>query len=99
MIGGRHEEGRAVMDRKPSRAAIHNILITEWDPIGAKNHPQAQDEYDNYVGGICRLLMEGVDEVRMSHHLRRLERDSMGLSAQDDGRSHRVAEMLLALVK
>ena len=29
------------MDRKPSRAAIHNILITEWDPIGAKNRPQA----------------------------------------------------------
>jgi hypothetical protein len=87
------------MDRKQIHDAIHSILIAEWDPIGVNAHPEAQNEYDNYIGGIYRLMMAGADEVRMSHHLRRLERDSMGLSAQDEARSHRVAEMLLALVK
>jgi hypothetical protein len=35
---------------------IRQILVKEWDPIGIKDEPRAQDEYDNYVGGVFNLL-------------------------------------------
>ena len=86
------------MNRNRIRDAIHSILIAEWDPIGVNAHPEAQNEYDNDIGGIYRLLMVGADKVRIRDHLRRLESDSMGLSGRSDQTRDRVAEMLLALV-
>ena len=30
-----------------------------WDPIGVKDEPNAQDEYDGYLGGVYELLVSG----------------------------------------
>lgn len=30
-----------------------------WDPIGVKDEPNAQDEYDSYLGGVYELLVSG----------------------------------------
>jgi hypothetical protein len=81
---------------KEFERAVHVILIEEWDPIGVKSHPGAEDEYDGYIGGIVRLLLGGADKVRLADHLRRLEVGSMGLSG-DEQRLSRVAESLLRL--
>ena len=37
--------------------SIRAILLKDWDPIGAAEVPQAQDEYDNYVGEIHVMLI------------------------------------------
>ena len=38
--------------------AIHDVLIEEWDPIGVGGVPEAQDEYDAYVPGVYRHLVQ-----------------------------------------
>jgi hypothetical protein len=48
------------MDKQDSRrirAAIRQVLLDVWDPIGIKDVKEAQDEYDSYLGGIYELLV------------------------------------------
>ena len=65
-----------------SQDAIRRVLLDEWDPIGVRGVPEAQDEYDSYVGGVYRLLATGVSVPELAEHLVCIERDSMGLSAR-----------------
>jgi hypothetical protein len=39
--------------------AIKAALLKEWDPIGVKDVPEAQDEYDAYAPHIYTLLTTG----------------------------------------
>ncbi len=75
------------------QAGIHNILINEWDPIGVRDQPLAQDEYDSYIPGIIRLLERGAPESRLAEHLDQLETIEMGLPANHE-RNQRVATRL-----
>jgi hypothetical protein len=51
------------------RSEIREILLRLWDPIGVKNEPLAQDEYDAYIGGIFSLLTENASEEELKVHL------------------------------
>ena len=45
------------------RVEIRHVPVDVWDPIGIKDEPNAQDEYDGYLGGVYELLVGGaVDE-------------------------------------
>ena len=35
---------------------IRQVLVKIWDPIGIKDEPRAQDEYDSYIEGVFNLL-------------------------------------------
>ena len=73
--------------------------MREWDPIGVRDVPEAQDEYDNYVGEAYVLLMDrGATAEDMDGYLRGVE-DHMGLTQTRDmlDRRQRVAEALIAL--
>jgi hypothetical protein len=74
------------MDARATRArdiqaAIREILLRDWDPIGVNDVPEAQDEYDGYVGGVYRLLANGSSAHDVAHHLADVQREAMGLSA------------------
>lgn len=73
---------------------IRHILLADWDPIGIRDVPQAQDEYDSYVPGIAALLRAGADVDRIASHLLRIEED-MAL-IPDPERARRVALKLRA---
>jgi hypothetical protein len=73
---------------------IRTILIREWDPIGVNNMVGTQDEYNDYVEGILRMLESGADQAEITQHLHYLEYDYMGLS-QSRGRNESVAARLL----
>ena len=60
--------------------SIREVLIRDWDPIHVRDIPEAQHEYDGYVGGVYRLLASGASEVAIAAHLASVERESMGLS-------------------
>jgi hypothetical protein len=60
--------------------AIRLVLLRDWDPIGVRDAPQAQDEYDGYVGGVYRLLASGATVSELAEHLLQIERESMRLS-------------------
>jgi hypothetical protein len=77
--------------------SIRLVLLHDWDPIGVKDAPEAQDEYDSYVGRVYRWLASGASETEIAGRLREIESDDMGLSAVDSARLLPVARKLRAL--
>jgi hypothetical protein len=47
------------------RAKVREVLMREWDPIGVRDAPEAQDEYDSYVGKAYVMLMDEGATVNM----------------------------------
>ena len=78
--------------------AVRQVLLHVWDPIGVRGVPQAQDEYDGYVGPVLRAVVDGagVDEVRVL--LDRLAVRDMGLAA-GSGDPVGAAELLVGLTR
>ena len=62
-------------------AMVRVSLWRDWDPIGVNDSPEAQDEYDSYVGGVCSLLISGADAHKLRGHLAQIETVNMGLSS------------------
>jgi len=60
---------------------IRLILLHDWAPTGVEDVPEAQDEYDSYVGEVYRLLANGSSPLTVAGHLARIEHDTMGLPA------------------
>jgi hypothetical protein len=50
-------------------AEIRQVLVNMWDPIGIKDVPEAQDEYDAYIGGVFDLLNKRASEEDISAYL------------------------------
>jgi hypothetical protein len=54
--------------------------MEEWDPIGVKDMPEAEDEYDSYIGGMFELLERKAPGHELAEYLRRIEIDRIGLA-------------------
>jgi hypothetical protein len=74
-----HPEMSKEQSRKV-RAEIRRVLLELWDPIGIVDEPNAQNEYDSYLGDIYASLHreDSVDQVQ--DHLYVIVRDRMGMS-------------------
>jgi hypothetical protein len=59
------------------------VLLRDWDPIGIADVPQAQDEYDGYVGQVYRLLSSRASDEDLVSHLATIELQTMGLPSVD----------------
>jgi hypothetical protein len=79
---------------------VRSVLLQDWDPIGVRSIPQAQDEYDDYVPGVCALVAAGASPKEVADHLRMIETDMMGRKPEqaDMRRILPVAEKLRTLV-
>lgn len=77
--------------------SIRQILLVDWDPIGIFDVPEAQDEYDSYIGGVYRLLASKCSVDALIDHLFVIETQTMGLLVP--GREHLrpIANKLVAL--
>jgi hypothetical protein len=62
------------------RAEIRRVLLEVWDPIGVRNVPQAQDEYDGCLYEIFRLLTTGGTDDQIIDYLWKQATEHMGLS-------------------
>ena len=90
------------MSSKEERAreiqrSISEVLLRNWDPIGVRDVPQAQDEYDAYVGGVYRLIASGATARQIAEHLARVEAEQLGFPYTDPKMLVPVAEKLLRL--
>ena len=65
--------------------AIREALLHEWDPIGVSDIPEAQDEYDSYVGAVYKLLITKRPQSEIFDYLWWLETEHMGLSGDRQG--------------
>jgi hypothetical protein len=79
------------------RLRIRTILFREWDPIGVYGVQGPEDEYDMYVYGVFRLLLDGKDERAIADHLAAIERDRMGGQTTSSEQRVSVARALKAL--
>ena len=77
--------------------SIRDILLRDWDPIGINDVPEAQDEYDSYVGGVYRLLASHCSSQQMVDHLAKIESQTMGLGTGNREHLKQVANQLLGL--
>ena len=57
------EESREV------RCAIRRVFLDVWDPIRISDEPNAQDEYDGYIGRVFELLTTGGSDKEIIEHL------------------------------
>jgi hypothetical protein len=51
------------------RCAIRRVFLEVWDPIGVSDEPNAQDEYDGYIGRAFELLVKGGSDEEIIEHL------------------------------
>ena len=79
------------------RQQIAHILLREWDPIRVREMSGPDDEYDMYIYGVFRLLLDGKGEEAIAEHLLAIERDRMGLSGTPRDQRLSVARSLMAL--
>jgi hypothetical protein len=77
-------------------AAIREVLLHEWDPIGVGDVIEAQDEYDSYVSQIHGLLICREPLYKMVDFLWWVETQHMSLCG-NRRRTEQVAERLLRL--
>ncbi len=75
--------------------AIKSALLREWDSIGVKDVPQAQDEYDSYAPHIYTLLITGRSQ-ELSDYLWSVETENMGLTG-DRQATESFAERLMRI--
>ena len=68
MASSEQQRARAIQE------SIREILLRDWDPIGVNDMPEAQDEYDSYVGGVYRLLASHSSTDQIVHHLATIDR-------------------------
>src|SRR5271165_827099 len=77
------EAPKPVIDKTDSRrirAEIRRVLFNVWDPIGIRDEPNAQDEYNGYIGRVYELLVSKARN-RRSSTLYWAAHDHMGLDA------------------
>ena len=58
---------------------IRHVLLETWDPIGVKDEPYAQDEYDGYIGRLYELLTSNAPDAEMTEYLYWAVHENMGL--------------------
>jgi hypothetical protein len=63
------------------RAKVREVLLSTWDPIGIAGEPNAQDEYDSYIGNIYDLLVSKAADAALVDYLYWAVHENMGLDA------------------
>jgi hypothetical protein len=87
----REDQAREIQRR------IGEVLLRHWDPIGIADVPEAQDEYQVYVGGVYRLLASGASSRQIAQHLVNIETSQLGFKDTDPKMLIPLAERLKRL--
>lgn len=80
------------------QAEVREVLLNEWDPISISDEPNAQDEYDSYVGPITQQLLSGGGDIPIVQQLHWIEVERMGLPSQSQAKLLHVAQALMQLL-
>jgi hypothetical protein len=91
MFDSKKDRGREIQEQ------IRQVLLHDWDPLGVQEIPEAQNEYDSYVGGVYRLLVSAAPDDDLVEHLYQIEREAIGLGPRDKSPLFLVAQKLRAL--
>ena len=79
-------------------AAIRDVFILDWDPIGVMGDPEwPRDEYDSYISEVYAMLARGESAEFIAQHLRFIEQRLMGLNTLPSADRLNVAAKLKAI--
>jgi hypothetical protein len=81
---------------KEIQGEIRQVLMRDWDPIGVRDEPNAQDEYDSYIGRVYSLIAKRASEEEIAQYLLSVETEKMGYGPVARGGLLPVARALLA---
>ncbi len=76
------------------KSELRALLLT-WDPIDVADVPEAQDEYDGYIGPLLHLLHGGASVDEVDRYLGEVILAGTGMWREDD-RERAFAESLTA---
>jgi hypothetical protein len=62
---------------------LGEVLLRHWDPVGVKAEPDAQDEYDAYLGPVYRLLASGASDRDIAEHIAQVKATRLGFPDTD----------------
>ena len=74
---------------------IRQSLVKVWDRLAIKDEPQAQDEYDSYIGGVFHLLVKRGSVKEIEDYLSKVieEQIEININPQKDS-THEAAKAL-----
>jgi len=75
------------------RTEIRRVLLDVWDPLGVREEPKAQDEYDCCLGSLFNLLTTNATDDQIADYLWRQGTEHMGLSLKKEGMYPTVAAL------
>jgi hypothetical protein len=78
--------------------AIHEVLMSEWDPIGFGGAPKAQDTYDQYINHICGMLVRRESRNALTDFLWWAETEDLGFYGTLE-RTEQTADSLLKIIE
>ena len=79
------------------RVEIRHVPMREWDPIGVREEPNAQDEYDSYIDDVFALIVKRASENEIAKYLLWVETERMGLNVHPTVDLLPIARTLLAI--
>ena len=79
------------------RLRIRQVLLDTWDPIGIKNEPNAQDEYDAYIGDLYELLSSKAPDSKIAEYLYWVAHNRMGFESARASDTANTVEALKAI--
>jgi hypothetical protein len=82
---------------EPIRAAIREILLSDWDPSGASRNESAHGEYDREIDPLYALIESKAEAGAIVEHLFNREREIMCFPGLGKQRLIRIAQKLLKL--
>jgi hypothetical protein len=83
---------------KTYQGAIREVLMREWDPIGAADVAQLQTVYDEYINHIYGILIRPDPKDKLVEFLWSVETEIMGLYGTFE-RTERTVDLLLKIVE
>ena len=90
--------GRDKYKSRESRMKVREVLMQEWDPIGVRDVPEAQDEYDRYADKAYIMLMdERATATAIAAYLDEIATRHLGFLPRPEGAENcrRVADFFL----
>ena len=70
--------------------------LSDWDPIGISDFPEASDEYDTYLGNIFHIINIGSTARELAEYLIEIETKQMGITCSSVDELIPVAEKLIS---
>lgn len=63
---------------------MRHVLLNTWDPIRVNVYPEAQDEYNGYIGKLFDLLASGAPDSDLVDYLFWPVHEDMGMECSRD---------------